>query len=497
MGLPMYVSPSLSKRQLPPKQPQQPQSPPYTPYEDTDLAGEPYLNSRTSAFGNRRYFVHRNVSSSSLPYNGEYSVYGGGVNGTGSYRSSELSSTDQQPIIEIPELLQPRNSVTQQQPPPHSNNNQPRTHRIRSLSYNNLVQQHIQRLHHLQHLHRTREQQLASSNLATRRGMQSAHLLSLNRAQQLMQQQVQQQQQQAALAAAAQNLFPTNEDQQESQDEIIDLNFEEVSSRPIDIPSNNINSNNNNNNVQRENNNNDNNNSNNNNNNNNSTNVQPNHNGVALDSVFRRVNLLRQLVQQQDNRVMRPTSRHHRSSSSNHGRTSSTRILTSSPSSTHSREELLQRGIDVPTLIRVSGVSGVSGTHVPPPTFSHIPNQSLPPVPRRLPAWHSIRRSANFSNEPRSLADDEFYPTDIPLSAFEYDSESSIENGHTSRILSPIPRRYDPRLTTVFSTTPHSSTLVSESGDRIDVDNGTNNNFNRREIIITQEQRSSASGEVC
>ncbi|CAG8714158.1 13059_t:CDS:2 [Gigaspora margarita] len=387
MGLPMYVSPSLSKRQLPPKQPQQPQSPPYTPYEDTDLAGEPYLNSRTSAFGNRRYFVHRNVSSSSLPYNGEYSVYGGGVNGTGSYRSSELSSTDQQPIIEIPELLQPRNS-------------------------------HIQRLHHLQHLHRTREQQLASSNLATR-----------------------------PLAAAAQNLFPTNEDQQESQDEIIDLNFEEVSS-------------------------------------------------LALDSVFRRVNLLRQLVQQQDNRVMRPTSRHHRSSS-NHGRTSSTRILTSSPSSTHSREELLQRGIDVPTLIRVSGVSGGSGTHVPPPTFSHIPNQSLPPVPRRLPAWHSIRRSANFSNEPRSLADDEFYPTDIPLSAFEYDSESSIENGHTSRILSPIPRRYDPRLTTVFSTTPHSSTLVSESGDRIDVDNGTNNNFNRREIIITQEQRSSASGEVC
>ncbi|CAG8676993.1 10189_t:CDS:2 [Dentiscutata erythropus] len=401
MGLPMYVSPSLPKRQLPPKQPQQPQSPPYTPYEDTDLAGEPYLNSRTSAFGNRRYFLHRNVSSSSLPYNSEYSVYGGGVNGAGSYRSSELSPTDQQPIIEIPELLQPRNSVSQQ--PPHSNN-QPRTHRIRSISYNNLVQQHIQRLHHLQHLHRTREQQLASSNLATR-----------------------------PLAAAAQNLFPTNDDQQESQDEFIDLNFEDV----------------------------------------------PSH------SVFRRVNLLRQLVQQQDNRVMRPTSRHHRSSSS-HGRTSNTRIL-SSPSSTQSRDDLLQRGIDVPTLIRVSS------THVPPPTFSHIPNHSLPPVPRRLPAWHSIRRSTNFSNEPRSLVDDEFYPADIPLSAFEYDSESSIENGHTSRILSPIPRRYDPRLTTVFSTTSH-NTLVGESGDRIDVDSGTNSS--RREII-THEQRSSASGEVC
>ncbi|CAG8791590.1 5019_t:CDS:2, partial [Racocetra fulgida] len=256
MGLPMYVSPSLSKRQLPPKQPQQPQSPPYTPYEDTDFAGEPYQNSRTSAFGNRRYFL-RNVSSTSLPYNGEYSVYGGGVNGTGSYRSSELSPADQQPIIEIPELLQPRNSVSQQ--PPH--NNQPRTQRIRSsVSYNNLVQQHIQRLHHLQHLH------------PTRRGMQSAHLLSLNRAQQFMQAQ---QQQQAALAAVAQNLFPTHEDQQESQDEIIDLNFEEV---PVQTP------------------------------------LQPSHNGVALDSVFRRVNLLRQLVQQ-DNRVMRPTSRHHRSSS--------------------------------------------------------------------------------------------------------------------------------------------------------------------------------------
>ncbi|CAG8499260.1 4930_t:CDS:2 [Cetraspora pellucida] len=439
MGLPMYVSPSLSKRQLPPKQPQ---SPPYTPYEDTDFAGEPYQNSRTSAFGNRRYFLHRNVSSPALPYNGEYSVYGGGVNGAGSYRSSELSPTDQQPIIDIPELLQPRNSVSQQ--PPH--NNQPRRIRSSSVSYNNLVQQHIQRLHHLQHLHRTREQQLASSNLATRRGMQSAHLLSLNRAQQFMQVQ---QQQQAALAAVAQNLFPTHEDQQESQDEIIDLNFEEVPS--VQTP------------------------------------LQPSHNGVALDSVFRRVNLLRQLVQQ-DNRVMRPTSRQHRSSSSSHGRISNTRILTS-PSSAQTREEILQGGIDAPRFIRVQS------TQVPPPTFSHIPNQSLPPVPRRLPAWHSIRRGANFSNESRSLVDEEFYPTDIPLNAFEYDSESSIENGHTSRILSPIPRRYDPTLTTVFSTAPH-STLVSESGDRIDVDSSANSNYSRGETI-RQEQRSSASGEVC
>ncbi|CAG8821725.1 10123_t:CDS:1, partial [Racocetra fulgida] len=101
--------------------------------------------------------------------------------------------------------------------------------------------------------------------------------------------------------------------------------------------------------------------------------------------------------------------------------------------------------------------------------------------------------SANFSNETRSLIDEEFYPTDIPLNSFEYDSESSIENGHTSRILSPIPRRYDPTLTNVFSTAPH-STLVGESGDRIDVDSNANSNYSRGETI-RQEQRSSASGE--
>ena len=62
MGLPMYVSPSPSKRQLPSKQPT---SPPYTPQAEEDFE-EAYQNSRTSAFGNGRDFVFSNIRFEAL-----------------------------------------------------------------------------------------------------------------------------------------------------------------------------------------------------------------------------------------------------------------------------------------------------------------------------------------------------------------------------------------------------------------------------------------------
>jgi hypothetical protein len=58
MGLPMYVSPSISKRQLPSKQPT---SPPYTPQAEESFE-EAFQNARTSVFGNFRVsLLHRKL----------------------------------------------------------------------------------------------------------------------------------------------------------------------------------------------------------------------------------------------------------------------------------------------------------------------------------------------------------------------------------------------------------------------------------------------------
>ncbi|CAG8517161.1 4141_t:CDS:2 [Acaulospora morrowiae] len=404
MGLPMYVSPSLPKRQLP-KQPQ-------SPYEDTDYSGDLYQNSRTSAFGNRRYFIRR-------PYrSGEYASTGGGVNRDGSYHSSEINLTDREQISEFSDWLQPRTSSSQLP----IQNEQLRPQRIRrssSLPYNNLVQ-HIQRLGNIPHLHRTREQQIASSGLATRRGMQlqSAQLLHI----------AQLQAQQNSSNTSTSNSEIRQSDSPEGTNNSTPNNLSIANSHSTELSSDNTSS------V-----------------NSSVTNPSQSQSNVALDNVFRRVNILRQFTQ--DNRAM--------------------------------REELIQRGIDIPPLIRVTG------PYIP-SAFSEIP-ESLPPLPRRL--RHNVRRGnvitsydsrSNFGEDANDNYDNYFNPL------LYDDHEGSAERGHTSRILSPIPRRYDPRYTAPFAVVSPNGMLV-ENRERIDVDSGTNSNdISRREI-----QEGSTSGEVC
>ncbi|CAG8647500.1 398_t:CDS:2 [Rhizophagus irregularis] len=281
MGLPMYVSPSISKRQLPSKQPT---SPPYTPQAEESF-DETFQNARTSVF-------------------------------------------------DIPE------SQTE------STQRSQRSRRSSSLPYT-LVQQHIHRLHQLHQLHRTREQQHISTNLASRRGLNSAHHLSLNHRTQI--QQLQQMQ------AAAQ--------------------------------------------ARRENN------------------------------VIRRVNLLRQISQQQEMRSMRSSSRHHRSSTG-HSSGRSSRMTSQNTNVDRRRDDLIQRGIDMP-----------SSRHHQIPDSNLLYEHSVPfPPMQRLSAWHT-RRGVNWSavdpppvqrTERRSSFTDDFY-SEIP---HQYDSDDH----HLSRIISPIPR---------------------------------------------------------
>ncbi|CAI2175742.1 11009_t:CDS:2 [Funneliformis geosporum] len=347
MGLPMYVSPSLSKRQLPPKQPT---SPPYTPQVEDDFE-EAYQNSRTSAFGNGRDFVHRNSAASSLP------IY---------------SDIPEPGLVAHPETRSQRSRST-------------------SVPYN-IVQQHIQRLHQLHQIHRTRE---PSSNLASRRGLHSAHLLNLNRTQQQ----------------------------------------------------------NNDGGIQRHNNINDNINS-----------SHRNHSSsAALDNVIRRVNLLRQ---HHESRFMRPSSsrhsssRHHRSSTTGHssGRFSNSR--TSSPTvNLERRDELVQREIEIPS----SSTVRLPTSHLPEPTLLYHNEHNASPSP-------PVPRLSNWRHVP----------------------EAPVEHHHISRILSPIPRRYDARFTAPGN---EHDLLETNVDNRSNVDRGLNGNDSIESVRT--EQRGSASGEVC
>jgi hypothetical protein len=426
MGLPMYVSPSPSKRQLPSKQPT---SPPYTPQAEEDFE-EAYQNSRTSAF-------------------------------------------------DIPE------------PQQESSQRGQRSRRSTSLPYN-LVQQHIQRLHQLHHLHRTREQQISSSsNLASRRGLNSSHHLNLNRAQHI----------QAINNARRQDrnfvgesIFETVRNTREErlddpQDEIIDFStFDDfVSSLDNNNNSSSLNSSRSNlgigfidGGIQR--------NNNTNNDNDNSSRSHHHSSSIALDNVIRRVNLLRQISQQQESRMMRSSSRHHRSTTGHSSSGRSSRMTSSqSINVDRRRDDLVQRGIDIhpSSTIRHSGL--------PEPTLLY-PNEhnapTLPSIPR-LSAWHT-RRGVNWSTDPqsqqrserRSSFVDDFYSTsDIP---HPYDDDH--------RILSPIPRRYDAR----FSTTLPIGNEHELLGNSNNIDNRSNvDRISSNNEPVRTEQRGSASGEVC
>ncbi|CAG8520338.1 4080_t:CDS:2 [Diversispora eburnea] len=399
MGLPMFVSPSLKKRQLPPKQPQ-PQSPPYTPYEDSDFPGDSYQNSRTSAFGNHRYFIRRNISSFPFPL---------------PYATTTTTTTA---TNKIPDFLQPRNPVQQQ-------------------------------LQQLQQLHRTREHQIASSNLATRRGMQlhSAQLLSI-RAQQLAAQQLaqqQQQQQQQLAQQAVQRQAQRHEElrrqrQQEIERQELQRQQEELHRQQEELHR-----------QQQE--------------------LQQRQEIQRQQEAQRQLLLQHQLLQQQQQQLIltnisnmtntvihqnnnmdlflprnliqltqqhtRPSSRHHRSN--------------------HHREELIQRGIDVPQLIRV------------PPTFPTIPEVIPPPISRRLQEWNNVQNVRRGEGSPS-----EQHHQQPQLNHTSHHSSSSSSSS-SSRILSPMPRRFDPRFNTSF--TPEG--ILTER------------------IVINKTQEGSASGEVC
>jgi len=439
MGLPMYVSPSPSKRQLPSKQYSSPTTPPYTPQAEEDLVEEAYQNSRTSAFD--------------IP--------------------------EHQP--DIPQRSQ-------------------RSRRSTSLPYN-LVQQHIQRLHQLHQLHRTREQQISSSNLASRRGLNSSHHLSLNhRAQQVQAAQARRQDRNLV----GENIFepPRNNREErldDSHDEIIDFaSFDDfVSSLDNNNNNSNISSSSSSNNsrsiglvdgvVQR----------NNNINNDIDSNNRSHHHSssAALDNVIRRVNLLRQISQQQESRMMRSSSRHHRSSTghSSSGRSSRT-TSSQNVNVDRRRDDLIQRGIDIhpSSTIRHSGL--------PEQTLLYANEHNAPPLPsaQRLSAWHT-RRGVNWPTDPqsqqrserRSSFVDDFYSTsDIPNSHDD-------DHHHMSRILSPIPRRYDARFAATLTSLPigNEHELL---GNHNNIDNRSNvDRISSSNEPVRTEQRGSASGEVC
>ncbi|CAG8582635.1 6775_t:CDS:1 [Acaulospora colombiana] len=432
MGLPMYVSPSLPKRQLPPKQPQ-------SPYEEVDYSEDLYQNSRTSAYGNRRYIIRR-------PYAGGEYYTRGGVNSSDFYSSSEVNLTDRQPITEISEWSHLRDPSSQTP----LQNEQLRPQRIRSssLPYNNLVQ----RLGNLPHLHRTREPQITSSGLASRRGMQLQSAQLIRAAQQQALQQVLQAQQARAQQDSSNASAPSdgvrNGDSSEETNESNSDDLTAINPRPTELPSNS---------APRDN-------------NHISNNVT---NNAVLDNVFRRVNIFRQLTH--DNRSIRPGSRNHRRDA-----------LT--------REGFIQRGIDmppIPPLIRVSG------PYIPPTFPSEVPESlpplpPLPPLPRRL--RHSVRRG-NVINpyDSRSNFGEELIESYDIGHFIDDDLESSTERSHTSHILSPIPRRYDPTTLTASFAMISPNGMLMENRERINVDGEMDgNNVTRREI-----PEGSSSGEVC
>ncbi|CAG8443922.1 10860_t:CDS:2 [Ambispora leptoticha] len=372
MGRPMYVSPSLSKRQVPPKQQQSSQ----TNYSGVGEATS--QNSRTSAFGNR-YFVNRNLFNTPLSYSPN----------------------------KIPEWQTVTNRSGGD-----NNSSQRSERRRRSLSYD--VHQHIQRLHQLQHLHRTREQMAASSsssssNFATRRGL---HLINVQ-------------------------------------------NEQGIQSRHISLPP--LRS---------------------------SARFRPNdehrirHRDPALDDVIRRVNILRQMAQHQE-RLLRPR---YRSSHNSHRNSSSSLI---SPAST---------AIISPTSLSSTTPASSTGTPMEVTSISSTVRDELLQQQMRLP---------RISIDNSTLVEDE-------------DSSSSIQNQHT-RILSPIPRRYNHNNTYSNALAAVSSNVVELDEDGYEVDgNNLRDQYMHHEItnsIIAADvatnnptsnhedridlPRSSASGECC
>ncbi|KAG9284078.1 hypothetical protein G9A89_022852 [Geosiphon pyriformis] len=300
MGLPMYVSPPLAKRQLSLKQPQTPTDQP------SDVSSDASQNSRTSAFGNR-FFLDRNLSSSPISFsqNSEMNAF---------LPSLDNNLTDQQPILEIPEWLPVRNDQQRHE----------ERRRRRSLPYN--LVHNIQRLHQLHHLHRTREQMVSTSSLAARRGLQAAHLMNLQ-----AEQSSQVRSNPLPPLRSPVRIRPTDDHHRShhrNHRSQYDRNHPQSHRTHDDIISSTPSQTNN-----------------------STSSTQPS--STALDEVIRRVNLLRQMAQQQE-RLLRPRYRPSNGSS----RSSSSTISPSIASSAGTiRESLLENtrlppmSVDNPTLV--------------------------------------------------------------------------------------------------------------------------------------------------
>jgi hypothetical protein len=218
-------------------------------------------------------------------------------------------------------------------------------------------------------------------------------------------------------------------------------------------------------------------------------------------------------MRQQENRLMRP-SRHHRSSighsssSSSSGRSSRTTSPNANNNVDRRRDDLIQRGIDIPS----SSISSSTIRHHPQlhdQNFLYSNNEnnipSFHPMPR-LSAWHT-RRGSNWLNDSQqsqlsssstqrsdrrsSFVDDFYSASEIP---HQYESDD-----HLSRtILSPIPRRYDARFVATLASLP-----IGNEHDLLGTNNNNNNRSNvdgvsnNNDSVRTTEQRGSASGEVC
>lgn len=166
----------------------------------------------------------------------------------------------------------------------------------------------------------------------------------------------------------------------------------------------------------------------------------------ALDEVIRRVNLLRQVAQQQE-RMLRPRYR-------------SSRSLTS-PTMGLSRDELLSRmnlppiTVDNPTLVPTQNLSRMAYLQ-----------------PNTNPRHHHYHRHYTVALEPRSTNGNGFFESESPL-AFGLIADGPIHAQQT-RILSPIPRRY------------------TVTGNTIEVDGDERDGYE-----VDGIGRGSASGECC
>ncbi|CAG8467148.1 8978_t:CDS:2 [Ambispora gerdemannii] len=406
MGLPMYVSPSLSKRQLPPKQQQQNSQ---TSYYDSSVGGDATSqNSRTSAFEIPEWQI------------GTIRNGGGGVGDSNSSQRSER--------------------------------------RRRSLSYD--VHQHIQRLHQLQHLHRTREQMAAasssSSNIATRRGLQAAHLINLQNEQGMQQRHIS-----LPPLRSPVRFRPNDEHRLRHRDH--NNNSSNRQQQTI------------------------------------SSNTSSNTSSAALDDVIRRVNILRQMAQHQE-RLLRPR---YRSSHSSHRASSSSSII--SPSSAT---------IIPPTTLSPTTPTSSAGTTTTSSSTSAVRDELLQQMrlprisienPTLVGGFGTLPAPSSLNNHRSNDTDDE-------------ETSSSTQSQHT-RILSPIPRRYNHNNTYSNALAAVSSNVVELDEDGYEVDGNnlrdqylhfeatnpiiatttadaaTNTNTSNHDDIILQ--RSSASGECC